>query len=83
MRDDTRLIISSNRIRSYASAGPVIDVVIYDDSEITVTAEMTESGYPPFTQTFTYQLSEDRSELTDIKDSFNITRQKCPTIQDN
>ena len=73
---DGRFRIYADSLRSYAAAGPVTEVVIHNDSEMTVTAVMTESGYPPFTFTRTYLLSADRSELTDV--TSGLTRQKCP-----
>lgn len=76
-RGDGRLVIMPDSIRHYASAGPFTEVVIHSDSEITVMAELTESGYPPsFVRTDSYQLSDDHSELTDVESG--ITRKKCP-----
>ncbi|NJN72695.1 MAG: hypothetical protein HC799_07730 [Limnothrix sp. RL_2_0] len=73
---DGRLVIEANRIQFYESSGPVTEVYVQGDSQITVTGEMSSEGMTEV-DTRVFQLSGDRSTLTDVGD-YNVVRYRCP-----
>ena len=70
-----RLMITPDSIRFYESSGPVRSVTRQGDLQITVTSELSSEG-TTFTETDTFQLSSDRTALTDV--ATDTVRYRCP-----
>ncbi|MEM9542584.1 MAG: hypothetical protein AAGA60_24215 [Cyanobacteria bacterium P01_E01_bin.42] len=71
---DGRLQIEPNRINFYESSGNVQEAIVQGDLKMTVTAEYSGEG-ETFTRTHSFELSSDRSVLTD-RDT-NAIRYRC------
>ena len=71
---DGRLFIGLDRIEFYDSRGTVLEVVTRGDLEMTVTSDYSSEG-ETFTETDSFQLSSDRSALTD--NGTNVVRYRC------
>ncbi|MGB2925278.1 MAG: hypothetical protein WBB82_08255 [Limnothrix sp.] len=73
---DGRLVIEANRIQFYESSGPVSEVYVQGDSQITVMSEMSSEGMTEV-DTRVFQLSGDRSTITDVT-NYDVVRYRCP-----
>ena len=70
-----RLSLEPDSIAFYESNGPVTEVAIHGESKITVHAELFSEG-TTFVSVKTFELSDDRSSLTDTDTGF--VRYRCP-----
>lgn len=70
-----RLVITSDSLKFYETTGTVQSITGQGDSQIVVTSELSSEG-TTFTDTDTFQLSSDRTAITDV--NLGIVRYRCP-----
>lgn len=73
--NDSRLMLSSDRVAFYESGGPVASVTHHGDDEIGVAVELAGEGQC-WTAHYRFRLSDDGRTLTDIG-SGGLVRHRC------
>ena len=72
-----RLQLQGDRLSFYESSGPVTEVTSRGEYEVTVSTELSGEG-ETYTNTYTFQLAEDYSSITDTETG--VVRYRCPDV---
>jgi hypothetical protein len=75
-RNDSRLVLSADRVRFHESSGRVVSVALHGGNEVGIAVEMTGEG-DRWTAHYRFRLSENGRELTDVGNGSGWVRQRC------
>ena len=75
--NDSRLRISSNKIRFHESGGPIRAIVTQGDFELVLITELSGEGETWLASNH-FRLSADHTYLTDVSNGSTMVRYRCP-----
>lgn len=75
-RNDSRLVLSGDRVRFHESSGRVMSVTRHGEDEVGIAVEMSGEG-ERWTAHYRFRLSQDGRELTDVGNGSGWVRYRC------
>lgn len=75
-RNDSRLVLSGDRVRFHESSGRVMSVTRHGEDEVGIAVEMSGEG-ERWTAHYRFRLSRDGRELTDVGNGSGWVRYRC------